>query len=110
MLPPILRYWGSLFVPDKVEGALAGGRSALLPSQPHLTSTPKAPIYLSNTTMPHPEMHASSSIQSFFTSSPTKNNDGFTADEVQSVLQPAGPSVLTAWTVCINISLSTYLN
>ncbi|KAJ4362303.1 hypothetical protein N0V83_010396 [Neocucurbitaria cava] len=30
-----------------------------------------------------------SSIQSYFTSSPSKNNDGFTAEEVQSALLPA---------------------
>ncbi|KAF9700717.1 hypothetical protein EKO04_001890 [Ascochyta lentis] len=43
-------------------------------------------------------MPATPSIQSYFTSSPTKNSDGFTADEVQSILQPAGTSVLTTWT------------
>ncbi|KAF3053925.1 hypothetical protein E8E11_011878 [Didymella keratinophila] len=43
-------------------------------------------------------MPASSSIQSYFTSSSTKNSDGFTADEVQSVLQPCGASAVNAWT------------
>ncbi|KAF2126619.1 hypothetical protein P153DRAFT_407812 [Dothidotthia symphoricarpi CBS 119687] len=38
-----------------------------------------------------------SSIQSFFSSSPTKNSDGFTAEEVQSALQPSGPSQSTTW-------------
>ncbi|KAH7083954.1 hypothetical protein FB567DRAFT_530316 [Paraphoma chrysanthemicola] len=40
----------------------------------------------------------SSSIQSFFTSSPTKNSDGFTIEEVQAVLNPAGLSPSTPWT------------
>ncbi|KAF2825825.1 hypothetical protein CC86DRAFT_467442 [Ophiobolus disseminans] len=39
----------------------------------------------------------SSSIQSFFTS-PTKNSDGFTAEEVQSALRPVGISGATQWT------------
>ncbi|KAF2627398.1 hypothetical protein BU25DRAFT_342003 [Macroventuria anomochaeta] len=43
-------------------------------------------------------MPTSSSIQSYFTSSPTKNSDGFTADEVQSVVQPAGGSAVNTWT------------
>ncbi|KAJ4315758.1 hypothetical protein N0V94_005777 [Neodidymelliopsis sp. IMI 364377] len=42
-------------------------------------------------------MPASSSIQSYFTSPPTKNNDGFTADEIQSALQPAVASALNTW-------------
>ncbi|KAF2023549.1 hypothetical protein EK21DRAFT_80638 [Setomelanomma holmii] len=38
-----------------------------------------------------------SSIQSFFTSSPTKNSDGFTAEEVQAALHPGGASASTPW-------------
>jgi hypothetical protein len=59
--------------------------------------------------MPQPVMPASSSIQSYFTPSPTKNNDGFTAAEVQSTLQPAGGSALNAWTVCTTGLPSNYL-
>lgn len=51
-------------------------------------------------------MSASSSVQSYFTSSPTKNSDGFTAAEVQSVVQPDG-AVIT-WTVCNSVSRSSF--
>ncbi|KAF3032828.1 hypothetical protein E8E12_004576 [Didymella heteroderae] len=43
-------------------------------------------------------MPASSSSQSYFVSSPTKNSDGFTADEVQSILQPSDENAINAWT------------
>lgn len=44
-------------------------------------------------------MPASASIQSYFSSSPTKNSDGFTAKEIQSALRPAGSTLASAWTV-----------
>ncbi|KAJ4990105.1 hypothetical protein SVAN01_04386 [Stagonosporopsis vannaccii] len=43
-------------------------------------------------------MPSSSSIQPYFRSSPTKNNDGFTASEVHSVMQPADAATLNTWT------------
>ncbi|CAO2655143.1 Nn.00g102070.m01.CDS01 [Neocucurbitaria sp. VM-36] len=43
-------------------------------------------------------MPASSSIQSYFSPSPSKNSDGFTAEEVQSALLPTRASALNAWT------------
>lgn len=51
-------------------------------------------------------MPASSSIQSYFASSPTKNSDGFTTDEVQSAMQPASAVENDAWTVCSSTSFS----
>ncbi|KAF1846902.1 uncharacterized protein K460DRAFT_49741 [Cucurbitaria berberidis CBS 394.84] len=43
-------------------------------------------------------MPSSSSIQSYFSPSPTKNSDGFTAEEVQSTLFPVNASPPNAWT------------
>jgi hypothetical protein len=40
-----------------------------------------------------------SSIQSYFSSSPTRNGDGFTTEEKQSALQPASTSTSAPWTV-----------
>lgn len=80
----------------------AGPVCTLLSSRLHLTSQLDTCI----TTTPcqcnssQPAMPASSSIQSYFTSSPTKNSDGFTADEVQSALQSSNASAVNAWTVC----------
>ena len=82
----------SLF-PGKVQ--VAHIDQTLLPSQ-HTSSQ-----NLSNQTFPDATTYRmpASSIQSFFSSSPTKNSDGFTAEEVQSALQPSGASASAQWTV-----------
>jgi hypothetical protein len=46
-----------------------------------------------------------SSIQSYFTSSPTKRGDGFTAEEVQAALQPVGAITSAQWTVTTSLTL-----
>jgi hypothetical protein len=59
-------------------------------------------------------MPAPSSIQSYFSSSPTKNSDGFTTDEMQSALASTGATSAMAWTVmyfpksCPAYSILTY--
>lgn len=45
-------------------------------------------------------MPASSSIQSYFAPSSTKNSDGFTRGEMQSALAPTGASAPSAWMAC----------
>jgi hypothetical protein len=65
-----------------------------LPPKPHLTLTPQqfTSRFLSHHLLTMPALL---SIQSYFSSSPAKNSDGFTANEVQSALAPAG----AAWAV-----------
>ncbi|UPX14921.1 uncharacterized protein EKO05_0005392 [Ascochyta rabiei] len=74
-----------------MEAGLTKEGAAFLPSQAPSSSTSTSPTPPTNTTQSL-AMPASSSIQSYFTSSPTKNSDGFTADEVQ------GASATASWT------------
>jgi hypothetical protein len=85
-----------LRVPARCSFAVASSRvlereGAHLPSQPHLAIHH---IRLHRHGPSLPAMPSSSSIQSYFSPSPTKNSDGFTTDEVLSTVQPA-----EAWTV-----------
>jgi hypothetical protein len=46
------------------------------------------------------KMPASPSIQSYFSSSTTKNNDGFATEEVHTPLASLEATATSAWAVC----------